>query len=270
MTADFRVRVATPDDHPAFARLFLELGVPDPTPTRGDFTNVMLPRILVLDEGGEVPGYVYWQVYGPTAHVTHLVIDPRHRGRGAGRALMDAVRARVVGEGCARWYLHVKRDNAAAIRLYERCGLRITIETWSLSLAWTRLGALARPAAALTTFAPTPDDDAAIAAGFDLDVERLARLRSWPGRILVALREGEAIAAFSAFDPAASSAHSLCVARRELLRPLLEALRAHARPDGPETLKFPVDGDRALVDTLVAAGAEIVLEILRMQGDLRG
>jgi hypothetical protein len=33
---------------------------------------------------------------------------------------------------------------------------------------------------------------------------------------------------------------------------------------------LPVDGDRALVDTLVEAGAEIVLEILRMQGDLRG
>ena len=124
MTAGFNVRVATPDDHPAFARLFLELGVPDPTPTRGDFTCVVLPRILVLDEGGEVLGYGYWQVYGPTAHVTHLVVDLRHRGRGAGRARMDAVRARVVGEGCARWYLHGKRDNAAPIRSARRIGPR--------------------------------------------------------------------------------------------------------------------------------------------------
>lgn len=269
MTAAFSVRVATPDDHPTFVRLFLELGVPDPTPTLADFTDVMLPRLLVLDEGGEVIGYVYWQVYGPTAHVTHLVIDPRYRGRGAGQALMSAVRERVVGEGCARWYLHVKRDNAAAIRLYERCGLRVRLETWSMRLAWTRLGALPRPAVAPTVFTPSPDDDAAIGACFGVDLDRLARVRSWPGRIFVALREGEALVAFAGFSPTAAKTHDFRVARRELAGPLLEALRSRALPDGPEAVHFGVDNDRTLVDALVAAGAEIALDLLRMEGDLR-
>ncbi|MEP7120267.1 MAG: GNAT family N-acetyltransferase [Byssovorax sp.] len=264
------VRVATPDDHPAVARLFLELGVPDPPPTLDDFTRVMLPRILVLDGGGEVLGYGYWQVYGRTAHVTHLVIDPGFRGRRAGLLLMRAVRERAVAEGCERWYLHVKRDNTPAIRLYERCGLRTELETWSVRLGWTQIASLplSRAAVALPVFTPTPDDDAAIAACFGIDVERLARLRSWGRRIFVALREGEAIVAFSAFDPTASSAHSFRITRRELVRPLLEALRAHAREGGPETLHFPIEGDRALVDALVAAGAEIVFELLRMEAEL--
>jgi GNAT superfamily N-acetyltransferase len=269
VSATFRVRVATPDDYPLFARLFLELGVPDPTPTLDDFTGTMLPRVLVLDEGGEALGYVYWQVYGTTAHVTHLVIDPRHRGRRAGQALMDAVRAIVVAEGCERWYLHVKRDNAAALRLYQRCGLRITIETWSMRIAWTALAALPRPAAPLTAFMPTPDDDAAITACFGIDGERLVRVRSWPRRIFVALREGEAIVAFAAFDPTAAKAHNFRVARHELAGPLLDALRSRALPDGPAAIHFGVDEDRALVDVLVAAGAEIALEILRMEGDPR-
>jgi len=265
----FRVRVATPADHPAVARLFLDLGVPDPTPTLDDFAHVMLPRILVLDEGGEARGYIYWQVYGRTAHVTHLVVAPRLRGRRAGRALMTAVRAIVGGEGCERWYLQVKRDNAAAIRLYERCGLRTELESWAMRLAWTQIAALPGPRVTLTVFTPSPDDDAAIAACFGIDVERLARLRSWPGRIFVALREGDELVAFSAFDPTASKAHSFRVARLEIAAPLLDALRGHARPEGPATVHFPVEGDRALVDALVAVGAEIGFEILRMQADLR-
>ena len=86
----FTVRPATRDDHPVFARLFDELGVPEPAPTPDEFADTMLPRVLVLCEGGEALGYVYWQVYGAMAHVTNLVVEPRVRGRGAGKALMDA------------------------------------------------------------------------------------------------------------------------------------------------------------------------------------
>lgn len=265
----FTVRPATPDDHPVFARLFQELGVHDPTPTRDEFATTMLPRVLVLSEGDETLGYTYWQVYGPTAHLTHLVIDPRVRGRGAGRALIEAVRALVVAEGCARWYLHVKRGNAAAIHLYERCGLRTQIETWSLHLTWTQIATLPRPTLTLPVFTPTADDDAAISACFDIDVERLARFRSWPRRVFLGLREGEAIAAFVAFDPKNGAAHSFRYTRPEIAWLLLDALRAHASPEGPETLQFSIENDRPLVDALLASGATIVHEILRMTAELR-
>jgi GNAT superfamily N-acetyltransferase len=265
----FTVRPATPEDHPVFARLFVELGVHDPTPTRDEFATTMLPRVLVVDEGDETLGYIDWQVYGPTAHVTHLVTDPRVRGRGAGRALIEAVRALVLAEGCERWYLHVKRDNAAAIHLYEARGFRAQIEMCSLHLTWTQIANLPRPVLTLPVFTPTVADDAAISARFDIDVERLARFRSWPRRVFVGLREGEAIVAYTAFDPKNGTAHSFRYARPEIAGLLLDALRAHASPEGPETLQFSIENDRPLVDALLASGATIVHEILRMTAELR-
>jgi GNAT superfamily N-acetyltransferase len=269
MSTPFTVRPATRDDHPVFARLFLELGVPDPTPTPDDFADTMLPRVLVLCEAGEALGYVYWQVYGAMAHVTNLVVDPRVRGRGAGKALMDAARELAMEEGCSRAYLHVKRDNAAAIRLYERCGFQPRCETWALRIEWARIAALPRPALALPVFTPSRDDDAALATRFGIDLERLARFRTWPGRVFVALGDSQEIVAFAVFDPARSRAHGFCVARPELASLLLDALRAEARPDGPASIHFHVDDDRALVESLQSGGAEIVFEMLRMQADLR-
>lgn len=40
MSTPFTVRPATLVDHPIFARLFLELGVHDPTPTADDFATI--------------------------------------------------------------------------------------------------------------------------------------------------------------------------------------------------------------------------------------
>lgn len=266
----FTVRVATPEDHPVFARLFRELGVHDPTPIRDEFVAGMLPRVLVLCEGPETVAYAFWQIYGQTAHVTHLVVDPRVRGRGAGRALLEAVRATVVGAGCTRWYLNVKRENAAAIHLYERCGFRPRFEAWAMRIGWTQTSALPRAAGRLAVFIPNADDDddAAIGARFGIDVERIARFRSRPGSMLVALRDGEAIAAFAAFDPVPSRAHIFRVTHPELGGLLLDALRAHALADGPEFIHLPVEDDQELADALRAAGAEVLHEILQMKADL--
>ena len=138
-----------------------------------------------------------------------------------------------------------------------------------MRLAWTQIASLPRPEITLRAFTPTAFDDAQIGACFGIDVERLARFRSWPRRIFVALREGERLAGDSAFDPVNGTAPSFRVSRSEFTPVLLDALRAHAPPDGPKTLQFGVEDDRALVDTLQAAGAEIVHEILRMTAELR-
>lgn len=263
----FTARAATPEDYPVFARLFRELGVHDPTPSRDEFVEGMLPRVLVLCEGHEAIAYVFWQIYGRTAHVSHLVVDPRVRGRGAGRALLEAVRASVVEVGCVRWYLNVKRENAAAIHLYERCGFQPRYEAWAMRLGWAKVSAVPRQASALAVFTPGAEDDAEIAARFGFDVERIALFRSRPGWALVALRDGEAIAAFAAFDSLPSRAHIFRVTRPELGGLLLDALRAHARAEGSEAIYFQVEDDRPLADALRAAGAEVLHEILQMKAD---
>jgi RimJ/RimL family protein N-acetyltransferase len=47
------------------------------------------------------------------------------RGRGIGRALLEAALARADEVGLTRVELRVRTDNAAAIRLYERCGFEV-------------------------------------------------------------------------------------------------------------------------------------------------
>jgi GNAT superfamily N-acetyltransferase len=269
-------RRATDDDHAAVLQLFAELGVPDPPPDAAGFAQHMLPRLLVAcGDGGEVVGYAHWRIYGRTAHVVHLVAAPHVRGRGLGRALMDAVREAVAAEGCTRWYLNVKRDNAPARRLYEQCGMAIERDLWVLKIGWAQLDALAGDGAAAAAYAPGADEDAEIAARFALERERLASLRARPGTKVIALRGGGGggggeIAAYAAFDPQFPSAAVFCASEVSLARPLLDACQAHADLARFDFVRLVVDSDRALVAALVAAGAEITFEILQMGGVLAG
>lgn len=70
---------------------------------------------------------------------------------------------------------------------------------YALRLAWSKAAAL--PVTdSVVTFVPTEADDGDIASRFDVDVARVALLRARPGTSLVALREGDAVVAFAAFD----------------------------------------------------------------------
>jgi GNAT superfamily N-acetyltransferase len=259
----FLPRLATPPDYPAFAHLFPELGVPDPVPTAADFEGRMLPRVVIL-EGTDGPiGYAFWRLYGKTAHVVHVVVDARARRQGAGRALLEDVRARVRAEGCSRWYLNVKQDNGAAIALYERCGFAIEAESWTVRATWADLDALPDPRASAAAYSPPHGEDSALAARFDIEPERLALLRKRPEIVLSALREESALVAFAAFDPRFPGVYPLRVARHELVRPLLDALRPHA---SHSYTHLSVEHDRALFDLLSNAGATLVHALYRMTG----
>lgn len=262
----FSVRVAVPADYPTFARLFPELGVADPLATSEQFASRMLPRVVVLEEERDALGYSFWNIYGKTAHVVHVVVDPRARGRGAGRALMDDVRRRVSGEGCTRWYLNVKQDNVAALCLYQRCGMSIETEGWAVQTTWAALATLPGTTDGVTQHVPSPGDDAALAVRFDLDRERIAVLRARPGVVLLVLREGDVPAAFAAFDPAFPGVYPVRVARANLARPLFDAFRPHARV---EHVNVFVEGDRELFARMQNAGAELQHAIYRMGAGLR-
>ncbi len=87
-----------------------------------------LPDTLVAEVDGAVAGYV--QLGRPTplasnAHVLEiqgLAVDPRRRGRGLGRALVEAAAREAAARGARRLTLRVLAPNAAARRLYAACG----------------------------------------------------------------------------------------------------------------------------------------------------
>jgi ribosomal protein S18 acetylase RimI-like enzyme len=56
-------------------------------------------------------------------------VDPRFRGTGVGRALVDAVIAQARAGGKRRVVLHVVADNDSAARLYQRAGFVATGHT---------------------------------------------------------------------------------------------------------------------------------------------
>lgn len=61
--------------------------------------------------------------------LTKMAVDPGFQGRGIGKIIMDAVESYARDEmGLSHIYLISNTKNAAALRLYERCGWRVSFE----------------------------------------------------------------------------------------------------------------------------------------------
>ena len=60
--------------------------------------------------------------------LTKMAVDTRYQGRGMGKILMDTVENYARDMGLAKIYLLSNTKNAAAIRLYKRCGWDIFLE----------------------------------------------------------------------------------------------------------------------------------------------
>jgi ribosomal-protein-alanine N-acetyltransferase len=268
----FAIRPATPADYDAFVGFFAELGLPDdPVPERAFWEREWLPATLILEREGAPAGYAVLRILRQLAYVFHLVTHPAHRRRGVGRALMEDLAARARAAGCTRWSLNVKADNVPAIRLYEAAGMRVGYRSCALRLAWADVARLPRAEGELSVRPIDPAEDEAIEAAFPIPAGRLADLRATSERVLLRLVDGarpeDPRAGVACFDPTWPGANPFGVARPELAAPLLDGVRPHARPEDEHVLVTVADHD-ALAAALLAAGAELRLDILHMEGPL--
>lgn len=261
------IRPARPEDYVTFGRMFVELAVPEPPPDRVEFESRHMSNIFfACDEVDRPLGYGMGSAVADHWHVTHVVTDPAARGRGVGRAIMDeqARRARELGLG--RWFLSVKRENTTAIRLYERCGMRITQDIWAMSIDWADVAHLPRS----LPFEPTvlePERDAEVEQSFGLGRGEIAGHRARVGRIVTgAIADGRVIA-FAGFDPAFPGAYPFRPLEPRWTHALLESIRPHARPEH-DHVRLLVEKDVELVRTLTEAGARVLIEMYRMDGTL--
>jgi ribosomal protein S18 acetylase RimI-like enzyme len=91
--------------------------------------------VLVADRGGEVIGYAYagiepmsWMELRSEAGFIHDVyVDRSARGSGVGTALAEAAMKWLADRGMPRVLLWTAPQNAAARRLFERLGFRLTM-----------------------------------------------------------------------------------------------------------------------------------------------
>jgi len=265
---DLRIRSANAGDHPAFARLLPELGVDDPVPYVDRFARDMAPSTLIAERDGSVVGYVYFQLLDGVAYVRGLVSAPTARRTGVGRALLLAAIERARAAGVQSWCLNVKPENVAAITLYESLGLRRAFASKALRIAWSIVEAKA---------AELPEGVHArlVDAGEEARIEQeaglipgqLVRARALDGRVLLVVERDGAVAGAGVFDPGFPGVYPFRVSRPELGLPLLAAARPHARPSGA-IVNFVVEGQPEIAEAMLAAGAELRLDIVHMKGAL--
>lgn len=269
MTRHFTIRDAEAVDHDDFARFFAALGVDDPTPPIERWVASMMPHTFFLEEHGRKIGYAYVEVFGTSGYVRHVVVDEPARGNGVGRALMKAIAQRLRARGCSEWELNVKRDNAPAIRLYERCGMQHEYSTVVMRLDWARIDALELSARNCAAAVVDSADDRSIEHAFALQDGKVARLRSIEGQVLVQLIDEltRSVQAFARFDPSFPGAFPFRVKAADLAPDLLQAIRPHARTSDT-WIQLVVEDDAATADFLTSAGARVAFEIVHLKGPI--
>jgi ribosomal protein S18 acetylase RimI-like enzyme len=272
MTGTIAIREATPSDHPAFARLFLELGIDDPVPPPDRFEQEYLGTTLIAERAGSVVGYALYRPTKDTVHLANIVSAPEARRTGVGRQLMTEVVRRSRALGCSEMVLNVKPDNVPAITLYESFGLSRAFVSRAMKIAWSAVEAWPVEATPFVAKARDvdPSEDERLEKATQLAAGLLADRRGRPGRVLRMIggpetRDDElAVAVFDAGFPgiypirAPSVAHALSLVR---------CFREHARPED-ELVHVMVEDQPAIAEGLLAHGATLKLEILTMRGPL--
>ena len=76
---------------------------------------------------GAIEGYDYMALRGPAAVLHDLIVDPVHRGRGVGRALLNAMITAFSTRRAPRVVLSTAEHNTSAQRFFERMGFRRTM-----------------------------------------------------------------------------------------------------------------------------------------------
>jgi ribosomal protein S18 acetylase RimI-like enzyme len=78
--------------------------------------------LVAENEDGQVIGSVLGGYDGRRGIVYHLAVETALRRQGIGRALMEALEARLREKGCYKSYLLVAPDNVAALEFYNEQG----------------------------------------------------------------------------------------------------------------------------------------------------
>ncbi len=77
---------------------------------------------VVAEEEGEIIAYGGITVAADTADIENVLVAERYRRGGLGTKIVGALVARARGLGVKDIYLEVRVSNAAAMRLYLKCG----------------------------------------------------------------------------------------------------------------------------------------------------
>jgi GNAT superfamily N-acetyltransferase len=140
------IRLATESDVPVILTLIHALAVYEREPDavqlgeaelrRDGFGLQPLFECIIAEDEGEAAGFaLYFPIYstwrGPSIHLEDLFVQPSHRGRGIGKALLERVAAISLERGCGRLQWDVLDWNTPAIDFYRSRGA-VMLESWRI------------------------------------------------------------------------------------------------------------------------------------------
>ena len=150
---------ATPEDVPQIWQFVIELAIYEREPeaviaTKEDFHRVLFcesPRAYaVMCRDGDIPiGFALYFYNFSTwlgrhgLYLEDLYVTPEHRGKGAGKALLQHLAGIAVAEGCGRFEWSVLDWKQPAIDFYESMGAKPQSEWVGYRLTGEALQALA-------------------------------------------------------------------------------------------------------------------------------
>ena len=96
----------------------------DPWPESAMRSTFAIPvaRILTARLKGEMVGFAIAYLIPPEGEIADICVSPVYRGKGIGKALMDAL---IDGSHCTQFWLEVRVSNLAARGLYEKLGFEL-------------------------------------------------------------------------------------------------------------------------------------------------
>jgi ribosomal-protein-alanine N-acetyltransferase len=89
-----------------------------------DLMNRHQDHFFVASFHSKVVGYTVAFTNGTHGHIVSVAVDPEHRRRRIGSALLSALTAKLAKEGIEQIHLEVREGNAGAIAFYQRMGYR--------------------------------------------------------------------------------------------------------------------------------------------------
>ncbi len=123
------IRPFSPVDEPEVIDLWIRCGLTRPW----NNPHADIERKLAVDPDlflvGEIDGAIVATVMGGyeghRGWINYLAVSPDCQQQGIGRALMDAVEAKLAAMGCAKINLQVRSSNRAVIQFYGHLGYHI-------------------------------------------------------------------------------------------------------------------------------------------------